>query len=109
MTAFIGRREFIRLLGGAAAWPLRRAGSTGLPRSAISGHALPRLPQEGPRLTVLVQRLKELGWIEGRTVGIEYRWAGGHTERFTDFAAEFARLKGRPHCDLFDPRPVIAQ
>ena len=40
-----------------------------------------------------VQRLRELGWIEGRTVAIEYRWAEGRSERFTEIAAEFVRLK----------------
>ena len=89
------RREFITLLGGAAAaWPLvARAQQLRLPTIGYLGATTSSASEEGPRLTVLVQRLKELGWIEGRTVGIEYRWAGGHTERFTDFAAEFARLK----------------
>jgi putative ABC transport system substrate-binding protein len=40
-----------------------------------------------------VERLRELGWIEGRTVAIEYRWAEGRSERYTEIAAEFARLK----------------
>ena len=40
-----------------------------------------------------VQRLRELGWIEGRTVSIEYRWAEGRSERYTEIAAEFVRLK----------------
>ena len=40
-----------------------------------------------------VQRLRELGWIEGRNVGIEFRWAEGRTERYTEIAAEFVRLK----------------
>ena len=40
-----------------------------------------------------VQRLRELGWIEGRTVAIEYRWAEGRNERYTEIAAEFVRLK----------------
>jgi putative ABC transport system substrate-binding protein len=40
-----------------------------------------------------VQRLRELGWIEGHTVAIEYRWAEGRSERFTELAAELARLK----------------
>jgi len=40
-----------------------------------------------------VQRLRELGWIEGRTVAIEYRWAEGRSERFTEIAAELVRLK----------------
>jgi len=40
-----------------------------------------------------VQRLSELGWVEGRTVAIEYRWAEGRNDRFGEIAAEFARLK----------------
>jgi ABC transporter substrate binding protein len=40
-----------------------------------------------------VRRLGELGWIEGRTVSIEYRWAEGRYERYAEFAAEFVRLK----------------
>jgi putative ABC transport system substrate-binding protein len=40
-----------------------------------------------------VQRLRELGWIEGRTVAIEYRWAEGRSERYADIATEFVRLK----------------
>jgi len=40
-----------------------------------------------------VQRLRELGWIEGRTVAIEYRWSEGRNDRYADFAAEFVRLK----------------
>ncbi len=40
-----------------------------------------------------MQRLRELGWIEGRTVAIEFRWAEGRSERFDEIAAEFVRLK----------------
>src|SRR5207245_6441564 len=40
-----------------------------------------------------VQRLRELGWTEGRTVAIEYRWAEGRSERYTEIATEFVRLK----------------
>ena len=87
----IRRREFIAFLGGGAAtWPLTaRAQQPRLPTIGYLGATASSASEEGPRLAVLVQRLKELGWIEGRTVGIEYRWAGGHGERFTDFAAEF--------------------
>src|SRR5467141_1049797 len=57
----------------------------------ISGHdhavGVGRLP------SAFVQRLRELGWIEGRTVAIEYRWAEGRNDRFNEIAAEFARLK----------------
>jgi putative ABC transport system substrate-binding protein len=45
------------------------------------------------RLGALVQRLRELGWMEGRTITIEYRWAEGREERFAAIAAEFVRLK----------------
>jgi putative tryptophan/tyrosine transport system substrate-binding protein len=47
----------------------------------------------GQWVAAFVQRLRELGWIEGRTVAIEVRWAEGHTERLSDIAAEFVRLK----------------
>jgi putative ABC transport system substrate-binding protein len=46
-----------------------------------------------PRVAAFVQRLRELGWIEGRTVAIEYRWAEGRNERAAEIAAEFVRLK----------------
>ena len=46
-----------------------------------------------PWTAAFVQRLRELGWIEGRTVAIEYRWAEGRSERYADIAAEFVRLK----------------
>ena len=44
-------------------------------------------------VAAFVQRLRELGWVEGRNVRIEYRWVEGHTERFAEIAAEFVRLK----------------
>ena len=47
----------------------------------------------GPWTAAFVQRLRELGWIEGRTVAIEYRWAEARSERFAEIAAEFVRLK----------------
>jgi putative ABC transport system substrate-binding protein len=47
----------------------------------------------GPLFAAFVQRLRELGWIEGRTVGIELRWGEGRNERFAEIAAEFVRLK----------------
>src|SRR5262249_35325242 len=48
---------------------------------------------ESQRVAAFVQRLRELGWIENRTIAIEYRWAEGREERFTEIAAEFVRLK----------------
>jgi putative ABC transport system substrate-binding protein len=88
------RREFITLLGSTAAvsWPASVGAQAGrLPTIGFLGSTTPA-PQT--QLTAaFLQRLRELGWIEGRTVVIEYRWAEGRSERFADFAAEFVRLK----------------
>ena len=94
MTAFIGRREFITLLGGAAAvWPLAaRAQQAGkLPTIGFLGGQTPSTA--GQWLAAFEQRLRELGWIEGRNVAIEVRWAEGRSERFAEIAAEFVRVK----------------
>jgi putative ABC transport system substrate-binding protein len=88
------RREFITLLGGgAAAWPLAaRAQQAG--KLPTIGLLVPGTPSShGPWFASLVQRLHELGWIQGRTVAIEYRWAEGRGERYAEIAAEFVRLK----------------
>ena len=87
------RREFITLISSAAAWPLaaRAQQATKLPTigffSAVSALATKDW------VAALVQRLGELGWIEGRTVAIEYRWAEGRNERLAEIAAGFVRLK----------------
>jgi putative ABC transport system substrate-binding protein len=89
----VKRREFITLLGGAAAaWPLAaRAQPAKVP---TIGLLVPGTPSShGQWFAALVQRLRELGWIEGRTVAIEYRWAEGRPERFDEIAAEFVRRK----------------
>ena len=88
------RREFITLLGGAAAaWPLaaRAQQPAKLPTIGFLGAATPSAWSQW--VAAFVQRLRELGWIEGRTVAIEYRWAEGRSERFAEIAAEFVRLK----------------
>jgi len=88
------RREFITLLGGAAvAWPLgaRAQQPTKLPTIGFLGAATPSA--QGKWVTALVQRLRELGWIEGRTIAIEYRWGEGRNQSFAEVAAEFVRLK----------------
>ena len=88
------RREFITLLGGAAAaWPLaaRAQQPAKLPTIGFLGASTPST--ESQWIAAFVQRLRELGWIEGRTVAIEYRWAEGRSERFAEIAAEFVRLK----------------
>jgi putative ABC transport system substrate-binding protein len=88
------RRDFITLVGGAAAaWPLAaRAQQPGKLRTiGFLGQSTRSAASEW--VAALVQRLHELGWNEGRTVAIEYRWAEGREERFAEIAAEFVRLK----------------
>jgi putative ABC transport system substrate-binding protein len=90
----VKRREFIALLGGAsAAWPLAaRAQQPGkLPMIGVIGGGTPST--HGQWIAGFVQRLRELGWIEDRTVAIEIRWAEGRNERYTEIAAEFVRRK----------------
>jgi putative ABC transport system substrate-binding protein len=86
------RRDLISLIGGAAAWPLAaRAQQAGkLPTIGFLGTD-PSL--WAPWTAAFVQRLREFGWIEGRTIAIEYRWAQGHSERYAEIAAEFVPLK----------------
>ena len=86
------RRDLITLLGGAAAWPLAaRAQQPGkLPTIGFLG-AAPSI--ESQRVAAFVQRLRELAWIDGRNLAIEYRWAEGRNERYAENAAEFVRLK----------------
>jgi len=86
------RREFITLLGGAAAWPLAAsAQQSGVRTIGFLGQSTRSAASEWT--AAFVQRLRELGWTENRTITIEYRWAEGREERFAEIAAEFARLK----------------
>jgi putative ABC transport system substrate-binding protein len=87
------RRSFIALLGGAAAWPLP-ARAQQAPKLPTIGFLGVNTPAARSQLTnAFVQRLRDLGWVEGRTVIIEYRWGEGRAERYAEIAAEFVRLK----------------
>ena len=87
------RREFITVIGGAAVWPLTaRAQQPGkLPTIGFLGQNTPSTQSQWT--AAFVQRLRERGWIDGRNVAIEYRWAEGRRERFAEIAAEFVRLR----------------
>jgi putative tryptophan/tyrosine transport system substrate-binding protein len=87
------RRDFIALLGSAAAWPLTaRAQQAGkLPTIGVLGSTNALAWSQWT--AAFVQRLRELGWVEGRTVAIEYRWAEARLERSAEIATEFVRLK----------------
>jgi ABC-type uncharacterized transport system substrate-binding protein len=87
------RRDFMTLLGGAAAtWPLAaRAQQAGKSRTiGFLGAATPSAASQW--VAAFVARLRELGWTEGRTLAIEYRWAEGDNDRLAEIAAEFVRL-----------------
>src|SRR5262245_31464554 len=89
------RREFITLLGGGAAmWPLAaRAQQAKMPTIGFLGAGSRSDSVWKDWTAAFVQRLRELGWVEGRTVVIEYRWGEGRAERYADLAAEFVRLQ----------------
>src|SRR5258708_15647836 len=88
------RRDFLGALGGAApAWSsiARAQQPATLPTIGFMGAGTPS--SWSPWTAAFVQRMAELGWIEGKTVAIEYRWAEGSGERYAEIAAEFVRLK----------------
>ena len=93
MAIGIGRRQFISAVGGAVvAWPLAaHAQQAAMPVIGFLGATTPSAQSQWT--AAFVQRLGELGWIEGKTVAIEYRWAEGRNERYAEIAAEFVRLK----------------
>jgi putative ABC transport system substrate-binding protein len=103
------RREFIALLGGAAAaWPLEARAQQ--PRIPIIGFLGASTQANWTDWTAaFVQRLRELGWVEGRTVTIEYRWADGRSERYAEFAVEFVRLKADVIVTVGSPAVVLRQ
>src|SRR5215471_15972356 len=86
------RRAFITLLGGVAAiWPLiARAQQPGkLPTIGFLGANASGF---APWVSAFTARMRELGWVEGRTIAIEYRWSEGRPERYAEIAAEFVRV-----------------
>jgi ABC-type uncharacterized transport system substrate-binding protein len=92
--AVMRRREFLRLVGGATlAWtPTARAQQRArVPTVGFLGTATPSGSSQW--VAVFKQRLRDLGWIEGRNITVELRWAEGRSERYAEIATEFVRLK----------------
>src|SRR6516165_9823717 len=85
------RREFVKLLSGtvAAVWPLVAQARQGTPR--LIGVLGADATVWSSWTAAFVTRLRELGWTTGDTIDVEYRWAGGSSERVSDFAVEFSR------------------
>src|SRR5215472_11317464 len=87
----VKRRELITLLGSAAAWPfVARAQQSGkLPTIGFLGALTPSTQSQWT--AAFAKRLHELGWIDGRNVAIEYRWAEGRDVRYAEIAAEYVQ------------------
>jgi len=89
------RREFITLLGGAATWPLAARAQRAVKMYRI-GILLPNTPAiaaSNPRIQAFLQSLRELGWIDGRNVTLEWRYGEGQSSRLPALAAELANIK----------------
>jgi len=102
------RREFILAFGGAAAaWPLAARAQQTPP---MIGFLWPASASAMSAWTAaFVQRLRELGWIEGRTIRIEYRWGDGRADRLPGIAAEFVRLKVYVIVTTGTPVPILKE
>jgi ABC-type uncharacterized transport system substrate-binding protein len=87
------RREFITLLGGLAAWPLTVRAQQPSKLATIGFLGANTAELQSKWTTAFVERLRELGWVEGRNISIEYRWADGRFDRSPEFITEFVRLK----------------
>src|ERR1700694_2415297 len=102
------RREFIRLLGGAAAGaPLaaRAQQGAGMPRIGVLLANAKEHPLTAPSVAAFTKALQELGWVEGQNVRIDYRWAASDLERMQVFAKELVSLQ--PSVVVGQSTPVV--
>jgi putative tryptophan/tyrosine transport system substrate-binding protein len=103
------RREFIKVIGGAAAgWPLvaRAQQSEQMRRIGVLLNVAADDPESPARLTAFAQGLQELGWIDGRNVRVDFRWGGADVERIRRYAAELVALA--PDVILCSGSPTVA-
>jgi putative ABC transport system substrate-binding protein len=89
----VRRRDFITVLGGAAAWPLAARAQQSMRRIGVLISLSESDPEGQLRMAAFRRGLAGLGWEEGRNIRIDYRWAGGSEERVREFAAELAGMK----------------
>jgi len=107
MTVHIGRREFVALLASTAAWPLaaRAQRAERMRRIGVLMGLVANDPEAQSRVAAFENGLRELGWVKGRNLSIEYRWAGdGNGLR--DHAAELLAME--PDLILANTTPVTA-
>src|SRR5262245_21056942 len=91
--ATMRRRDFLGAVVGSAAWPIAARAPQPSKLRTIGYLGSGTTVAQSPWVAVFVQRLHQLGWIEGRTVAIEVRWAEGRNERAAEIAADFVRMK----------------
>jgi putative ABC transport system substrate-binding protein len=92
MPVTIGRRELIAALSGAAAWPLAARAQQPAAKVWRLGILQPGAPPE-PLVEGMRERLRDLGYVEGRNIVLEYRWAEGKLDRLTELATELVTSK----------------
>jgi putative tryptophan/tyrosine transport system substrate-binding protein len=102
------RRAFITLLAGAAAWPLAARAQRGerMRRIGVLIGSAESDPESLPRTTAFENRLAEIGWMSGRNVRIDYRWAGGDPSDMQALAKEL--VASQPDVILASSTPVVA-
>jgi putative ABC transport system substrate-binding protein len=103
------RRAFIILLGGTVAFPLAARAQLAGKRPTIGFLGSGTFAAQGQWVASFLERLHELGWIEGRNLTIEYRWAEGSSDRAAELAAEFVRLKVDVIVTYANPMVVAAK
>jgi putative tryptophan/tyrosine transport system substrate-binding protein len=107
--AAMRRREFVTLIvGSVAMWPVTTpAQQTGkLPIVGFLGASASGM---APWTAAFVARMRELGWVEGRTIAMEYRWSEGRPERYAEIAAEFVRLNVDVILTVGSAVPIVRQ